>query len=267
MTHLRTVKLKNSPLAVKRFVLFLTFGFALSCSPAKPYVTRVEGREIGVSDQRGEDAEIAAFIKPYQDHIATEMNTVLANAPQTLDKSGQWQTPIGNLFADVTLQKSDSVFYKREGKHVDFCMLNAGGVRSIIPKGNVTVKTAYEIMPFENSTIVAEMGHPQIMEMLAYIISERKPHPLSGISFTIGRDNQPKDIIIGGKPYDASKTYYAVTNDYLYAGGDNMLFFAKSGNAWRLDYKLRNVLIDYFKEVREIPVPTNDRISVEKPQP
>lgn len=264
MTHQRTVKLKNYNVAVKRFVLFLTFTLTFSCSPKKPYVTRIEGKEIGIAGQNGEDAKIAAFIKPYHDHIESEMNAVLANAPQTLDKTGQWQTPIGNLFADVTLRKTDSVFYKREGRHVDFCMLNAGGVRSIIPKGNVTMKTAYEIMPFENSAIVAEMHHDQVMEMLAYIISEKKPHPLSGIAFEIGRDNRPKNISIAGEPYDATKTYYAVTNDYLYAGGDNMVFFAKSGKAWRLDYKLRNVLIDYFKEADVIAVPLDERISIEK---
>ncbi|RZJ63305.1 MAG: hypothetical protein EOO50_17160 [Flavobacterium sp.] len=263
MTQQWSVKLKNYNVALKRFGLFLTFATVLACGSRKPYVANISGREIPITDAKGEDAKIAAFIRPYHDHIEAEMNTVLAVSPQTLDKSGQWQTSIGNLFADVTKSKSDSIFFKREGKHIDFVMLNAGGVRSIIPKGNVTMKTAFEIMPFENSVIVAEMHDAQIMEMLRYIISEKKPHPISGIAFTIGKDNSPKNIMIAGKPYDAAKTYYVATNDYLYMGGDNMLFFAKSGKSWPLDYKLRNVLIDYFKEVDVVPFPTDLRISVE----
>ncbi|RYZ75233.1 MAG: hypothetical protein EOP06_32665 [Proteobacteria bacterium] len=261
MTHQTAVKLKNYNVAVKRFVLFLTFLGVVSCAPKRHTVTAVTGKEITISSEVGEDPRIASFIKPYHDHIEAEMSVVLATAPQTLDKSGKWQTTIGNLFADVTLRKSDSTFYKRENKHIDFCMLNAGGIRSIIAKGDVTTKTAFEIMPFENSTIVAEMHDAQIQEMLRYIIKDKKPHPLSGISFAINKNGEPEDVVIGGKPYDSNKTYYAVTNDYLYMGGDNMGFFAKSGVAWPLDYKLRNILLDYFKDVKIIPVLTDVRIN------
>ncbi|RZJ70196.1 5'-nucleotidase [Flavobacterium sp.] len=259
-----TVKLKNSRVAVKAFVLLLTFCCVISCGSKKAVVTRVEGREIPVTATNGQDAKIDAFIKPYREHIEADMSVVLAVAPVTLDKSGQWQTPIGNLFADVTLRKCDSVFYKRQQKHLDFCMLNAGGVRSIIPAGNVTMKTAFEIMPFENSCIVAEMNSEQLLEMITYIIAEKKPHPVSGISFTIGKDGQAKEVIIAGKPLEANRTYYCVTNDYLYMGGDNMTFFAKSGKSYALDYKLRNVLIDYFREATTITAPENPRITVEK---
>lgn len=264
MLRLPAVKLTNYNDALKAFVVLLTFCCVISCAPKKQVVTRIEGKEIGVTADKGEDAEIASFIKPFHDHIEADMAVVLATAPATLDRSGQWQTPIGNLFADVTLQKCDSVFLKRENKHIDFCMLNAGGVRSIIPAGNVTMKTAYEIMPFENACIVAEMKSTQIDEMLAYIIAEKKPHPLSGISFTIGKDGTAKNIVIAGQPFDENRTYYCVTNDYLYLGGDNMVFFAKGPKSYPLDYKLRNVLIDYFKQATTITAPTNPRITVEK---
>lgn len=258
-----SVKLKNYNVALKGFVLFLTFACVLACSPKKLAVTRVEGREIAVGAEKGEDAKIAAFIKPYHDHIESDMSTVLALAPVSVDKSGQWQTPIGNLFADATLQKTDSIFLKRENKHIDFCMLNAGGVRSIIPAGDVTMRTAYEIMPFENSCTVAEMKSEQVLEMITYIIKEKKPHPLSGISFAIAKDGSAKDVVIAGKPFDPNRTYYCVTNDYLFLGGDNMVFFAKGPKYYPLDYKLRNVLIDYFKQVDTVLAPTNPRITVE----
>ncbi|HJY12653.1 MAG TPA: hypothetical protein VJ304_07680, partial [Flavobacterium sp.] len=60
-----------------------------------------------------------------------------------------------------------------------------------------------------------------------------------------------------------NKTYYVVTNDYLANGGDNMNFFLKATDKFDLNYKIRNVLIDYFKEVDTIPVKTDVRITVE----
>ena len=258
------VKLKNYNVGIKYFVLFLTFAAAVSCGHQKAYVSRIEGKEIGITDKNADDKNIADFIKPYKDNIDKDLNTVLAYAPQTLDKSGEWQTTIGNLFADVVMMKGNPVFNKRENHSMDIVMLNYGGIRSIIPKGDVTTRTAFEIMPFENSLVVIAMKGETVSEMVQYIINEKKPHPISGITFTIGKDNIAKAVMVQGKPLEKDKTYYVGTNDYLANGGDNMVFFKKGTAKYDLDYKLRNILIDYFKDVDTIPVISDVRITVEK---
>jgi 2',3'-cyclic-nucleotide 2'-phosphodiesterase (5'-nucleotidase family) len=141
--------------------------------------------------------------------------------------------------------------------------LNSGGIRAILPKGNVTSRTAFEIMPFENSLVVMALKGEQIFELVDYFITTQKPHPLSGITFTIGKDKLAKNILVQGKPVEKDTIYYVATNDYLSNGGDNMNFFKKSIQKYDLDYKLRNVLIDYFKEVDTIPVIKDVRVSVE----
>ncbi|GEP50856.1 hypothetical protein FNO01nite_15280 [Flavobacterium noncentrifugens] len=257
------VNLKNYNVGIKFFVLFLTFNLTLSCSQQKLYVTKVEGREIGITDKNTGVASIENFIKPYRENIDKDLNAPLAYAPQTLDKNGQWQSTIGNLMSDVTLAKCNPIFLSREKKPIDICLLNHGGIRSIIGLGVVTARTAYEIMPFENTAYVVALKGEQILEMVNYIISEKKPHPLSGMTFTIGKDNVAKSIMIQKKPFDINATYYVVTSDYLINGGDNMNFFKKATAKYDLDYKLRNVLIDYFKETDTIPLINDKRINVE----
>ena len=257
------VNLKNYNVGIKYFVLFLTFILTIYGCQQKLYVAKIEGREIGITDQNKEVPAIENFIKPYRENIDKDLNTVLAYAPQTLDKTGEWQTTMGNMFSDVAMQKGNPVFVSHEKKKIDIVLLNHGGIRTIIPKGNVTTRTAFEIMPFENSMVVVALNTSQIMEMIHYIIAEKKPHPLKGLTFTIDKNNQPKNILVQGKPLENNKTYYVGTNDYLYNGGDNMTFF-KNGEKYDLDYKLRNILIDYFKEVDTIPLTNDVRISVEK---
>ncbi|QBZ98404.1 5'-nucleotidase C-terminal domain-containing protein [Flavobacterium sangjuense] len=257
------VKLKNYNGVVKHFVLLLTFTAVISCAEKKYAVTKIEGKEIGITDKQPEVTEIENFIKPYRDRIDADLNTVLGNAPETLDKSGEWQTPMGNFLADITFEKSDKVFQSREKKAIDICLLNHGGIRSIIPKGNVTARTAYEVMPFENSAIVIGLKGEQILEIVNYIISEKKPHPLKGLTFTIDKSNQPKNVLVNGKTLDKTKVYYVVTSDYLSNGGDNMLFFKKGVEKYDLDYKLRNIIIDYFKENKTITANKDIRITKE----
>ena len=257
------VNLKKYNVFSRDFVLFLTFLLSVSCGTPKNYITKIEGKEIVVTNEHKEVAEIENFIKPYKDHIDTELNIVLAYSPQTLDKTGVWQTPIGNLLADITLQRGNLVFNSREKKDLDLCLLNNGSIRSILPKGNVTLKTAFEIMPFENSAIVVTLKSEQILEMVNYIISEKKPHPISGIQFTIDKNNQPKNILIQGKPLENNTLYNVVTSDYLANGGDKMDFFKKGTAIYDLDYKLRNIIIDYFKEIDTIPLINDKRILIE----
>jgi len=258
------VKLKNYNVVLSYFVLFLTFLLNVSCQQQKLYVTKIEGKEIGITDQQKEVASIEAFIKPYRDHIDQDLSTVLATAPQTLDKNGEWQTSMGNMFADAVMLKGNPIFVAREKKSIDIVLLNHGGIRSIISQGNVTARTAYEIMPFENSLVVIALKGEQVEEMINYIITEKKPHPLNGMTFTIGKDNKATAILIQGKPFLMNQIYYVGTNDYLSNGGDNMNFFKKGIYKYDLDYKLRNILIDYFKDVNTIPIINDVRINVEK---
>ncbi|HEX9980320.1 MAG TPA: 5'-nucleotidase [Flavobacterium sp.] len=261
---LRAVNLKKYNVALMRFVLLLTVFTTFCCARNNYSVTKIEGKEIGITDKNQSLPEFENTIRPYRENIDRDLNTVLAYSPQTLDKSqGQWQTTIGNLMADAALERGNRIFATREKKNIDMCLLNFGGIRSIIPKGNVTTRTAFEIMPFENSLVVATLPGEQVLEMVNYIIAEKKAHPVAGLSFTIGKDNLPKNINIAGKPLDTRKVYYVVTSDYLINGGDNMVFFKNSTGNFDLDYKLRNVLIDYFKEKDTIPVINDIRISRE----
>ena len=256
-------KLKNYNALFQHFVIFLTLLLFIACAQSKMFVTKIEGKEIGITDKNKEIPSIEEFVKPYRENIDKDLNTILAYAPQTIDKTGEWQTTIGNLLADVSLQRSNLIFSSREKKDIDICLLNHGGIRSIISKGNVTARTAYEIMPFENSAIIVALKSDQIIEIANYIISEKKPHPLSGLNFTIGKDKLAKNLLVHGKPLENERMYYVVTSDYLANGGDNMTFFKKGIASYTIDYKLRNVLIDYFKEVDTIPVITDKRINVE----
>jgi 2',3'-cyclic-nucleotide 2'-phosphodiesterase (5'-nucleotidase family) len=258
------VNLKNYNGVLKLFVIFLTFFLVASCGKQNYQVSKIEGKRITITDKEKQDPQIENYIKPYREHINKDLDSVLAYCPVTLDKStGKWQTTIGNLMADVTLQRGNTVFMAREKKNIDLCILNHGGIRSILPKGNVTTRTAFEIMPFENSLVVIALKGEQILELVDYFIITKKPHPLSGITFTIGKDNVAKNILVQGKPVQKDTIYYVATNDYLSNGGDNMEFFKKGTQKFDLDYKLRNILIDYFKEVDTIPLINDVRISVE----
>lgn len=257
------VNLKKYNPLLRYFVLILTVFTLLSCAEKKLHVNKIQGKQIPVTEALSETKSVEEFIAPYRKHIDEDLNTVLAYSPENIDKKGVWQTKIGNLQSTVTLASANKVFHLRENKNVDICLLNNGGIRAIINKGNVTTRTAFELMPFENNLVVLSLKGEQILEMVNYIIKEKKPHPLAGLNFTIDKNDVAKNILVQNQPLDLQKVYYVATNDYLYHGGDNMNFFKKAIEMYDLDYKVRNVWVDYFKEVDTIPVLIDIRISKE----
>lgn len=258
------VKLKNSALVLKCFGLLLTFFILISCSQQKNFVTKIEGKKIGITETQAENPDIEKFIQPYRETIDKDLNQILAYNSENLEKSkGEWQTNIGNFLADITFDKSNKIFQSRENKSIDICILNHGGIRTMIPKGNVTARNAFEVMPFENAAVIVGLKGNQIIEMINYIITEKKPHPLKGLTFTIDKNNNAKNILVQNRPIDNSTIYYVVTSDYLANGGDNMIFFKQGVERYDVDYKLRTIMIDYFKEVDTISYDNSVRITKE----
>jgi hypothetical protein len=53
--------------------------------------------------------------------------------------------------------------------------------------------------------VVIALNGDAILDMIRYIINEKKPHPLAGMTFTIAKNNEPTAIMIQGKPLDLEK--------------------------------------------------------------
>lgn len=239
------------------------FLLVAACTPQKKAVTKIKGNYIEINQNIIDNTAIDSFLTPYRNHIEKDLSKVLAYNPYDLDRTeAKWQNKMTNFYADAILEQGNFIFEKRYGKKIDFCMLNYGGIRATIPKGSVTTRTAFDIMPFENSAIVLGLKGSAVYEMAQYILTNKVAHPLSGIEIIVKNDTI-KDIKINQKSIDKNTIYYVVTNDYLAKGGDNMTFFLKAQTSYPLDYKLRNMFINYFTAKDTLTPSTQPRIIFE----
>lgn len=237
------------------FILGITL---IGCKQAPVSVTKITAENIDITDSLETVAKIDSFIKPYRDHINKDLSSVLAYSVATYSKlDGELNTAIGNFMADIVYEQANPIFKSRTGKDIDFVLLNHGGIRSIISKGNVTTRTAYQVMPFENSIVVLDLPGKQVQELIEYLVRNKRAHPISKLTIEVDSEFKLKKALIKGKPFDLNKNYLVCTNDYLANGGDRMNFFKTNDSLYVLDYKIRNALIDYLKKVDTIS-PTRD---------
>ena len=132
-----------------KYVLIIGFiSLFLSCNQSKQLVNST-GENISISNKLSSDNVIEEFIAPYKENLDKSMNEVLSYAIDTYSKKdGDYNTAIGNLMADAVFELSNPIFKNRTGHVLDIVLLNHGGIRSVLPKGNVTTKSAYSLMPF-----------------------------------------------------------------------------------------------------------------------
>jgi 5'-nucleotidase len=215
------------------------------------YLSKIVGQRISITDSLDTNKAIETYVKPYRDRVNKDLDSVLAYAVDTFSKNdGELNTAIGNFMADAVFDESNPVFLKRTGKTIDMVLLNNGGIRSIISKGNITSRTAYQVMPFENSVVVAALKGTQVNAMFTYLANAKRAHPVSRqIQLTLNKEGTIRSATINGNEIDKTQVYYVATNDYLANGGDGMAFFQPNDSLYVLDYKIRNILIDKFKKI------------------
>ena len=245
---------------LKQILSVFIFIFLLNCRQEKPNLYRIEGQKIEITDSLQTDKEIDNFIAPYREHLNKDLDSVISYSMDTYTKNdGELNTAIGNLIADLVYEQANPVFNARTGKNIDMVLLNHGGIRSIISKGNITKRTAFEIMPFENSLVVAQVKGTNIMGAVDYLKGVKRAHPISKLQIILDQEYNLKSTTINDEPIDPEKTYYIATNDYLYNGGDHMDFFMPSDSLYVLDYKVRNAILDYFMKMDTIAPMADNR--------
>ena len=238
-------------LKIQHFVIFATSCFLISCADRPFSLIEIEGRQIAIDSSLKEVADIDDFIAPYRDRIDQVLDSVLAFAPKTFSKmDGQYNTTAGNLMADIVMQQANPIFKSRTGKNIDFVLLNQGGIRAPISPGPVSARTAFEVMPFENTIVVVELAGGSVMAMVDYLIASGRPHPISKeLQIVLKNDGSLSQVRIKGELLDKNKNYYVATSNYLVTGGDDMNFFKDGLAQTEIDYLIRNAMIDHFKKV------------------
>lgn len=214
-------------------------------------------KNIFITSQLEDDLGINAAILPYKKELEGKMNAKISHTNVELDKSGD-NSNLGNLLADYTFEGAEEWARKNNQPSIDAAVINIGGIRTIIPKGDILTKQIYEVMPFENEIVIVKMNGKDVEGLFDYYLKTKKNNPVSHLVIETDNDKISKKLI-NGKSIDYNKVYYIATSDYLAMGGDNMFFFGK-GQSISTGIKMRDLFIEKFKQNPEISTPNDVRL-------
>mgnify|MGYP001159704307 FL=1 len=212
------------------FVVGIFSASFLSCTPQ----LQIKSKPIHLDNNLAGDNDLSKFITPYSKEMDVQMSVKIAESKNDFIVARPGSN-LMNWMADAVF--SNQTKNKRLNQPT-FCLLNTGGIRSSIGKGDVKLKDIYKVMPFDNSIIWVKLPLATLDEISTYL-KNSGGEPISNIQMRSGK------LILNA----AAETdfFWVITSDYLYHGGDHMDFFEKSIEVIETKTLIRDALVEEAK--------------------
>lgn len=204
-------------------------------------VTEFNGELIKVAD-KAEDPEAATALMKYADKInAIKTEAIGAVALEELTNPRltssevsvrRDETKLGNIITDGMLAKAREM--DKEDEYTIMAFQNGGGIRSEIPKGEITVGQVINVLPFGNTLAVAKLTGAEIKQTFE---TSFRDYPrenggflhVAGAKVTFDPDQPVGERVVSiiytnqeGKevPLQLDQTYKIASNAFTIKGGD-----------------------------------------------
>lgn len=203
------------------------------------------------------DRSVEMYCASFEAEINRDYGEVIATAEASLDRRYAETSPLGNFLSDLL----------REHFLADFAIINSGGLRMDISKGDVRKLDIVEMLPFVNSITLFEATGNELLELAkrqaqAQISGKNEILQMSGMVIRYTNENdEPHDIRIeiNGLQINSEKTYRGVSIDYvLKSQADKYLGFAPR-NIEETGILFSDLVI---KAMAELPVPIVPNVEI-----
>jgi 5'-nucleotidase len=215
---------------LKFFYIFSIGAGLLACSSVDTAI--VSENNIEIASTLNGDPKIDSIIKPYKDSLFREMSEIVATSLYDYTIARPSST-LGNWVADA--------IFVNQTKNVRlsipiFCLLNTGGIRYTINKGDVTLGDFYKLMPFDNEIVWVKLSADKLALIEEYLIKSGG-EPISNATISDSK------IKLNGWT-EKTTEFWVITSDYLKNGGDKMSFFSNALEVNSTGKLIRDVLIE-----------------------
>lgn len=224
------------------------------------------------------DPEILKMLLDYTNKIPEDFKSTVMTTTAKFNQfnsggenlSYRQETAFGDLISDAMTWLG-----KKQGKQIDFSIINGGFIRGSLPEGMVTKKDIAEALPYDNVLKIISMRGSDVAKLFEFIAgiplgSSAFPQVSKEVKYklTYTHDNgkatgKISDLRINDSPIDSSKIYNIVTTNFLLEGGDNYPIFKNNKGIYNISMPVRSAVTEYAKILAQPVTPsTDERIKV-----
>lgn len=248
------------------YLLLITWIIFIVACKSTYISTNANTQNIVVSESLNPlDSQIVQIYLPYKNILENDMGRVISFSETEMVKDKP-ESSLTNFLADLLLEEA-KIKSKNSGLKInpELSYFNYGGIRTFLPKGNITVGNIFELIPFENEMVFVQLTGDQLLVFFDFV-AQKGGDSVGGARFIISGE-KAKDVMVADNKLLPDTKYWLVTNDYIANGGDEMEFFKKSIETINSGLKIRDVIISNMegkqKKGERLTAKPDGRISYE----
>lgn len=232
----------------------------------KGRLTSFQGASIPLDHRVGEDEKTAADIRALETDLADILNhplmtseTEIGLSPAPKKAFCSEECYVGEVLTDILLEAG-------QADKVDIALINAGGIRSRLPAGQITFRHVVQAYPFTSYGALVEMSGQALQDYLAHGLQKYTPDERTNAFLQIAGagyvfDDKTHRIthltLPNGTAIDPDKTYRIILPSFLAKGGDG---FPPQPILKTYSESIRDLIVSYLKTHAEPPHPFMRRI-------
>ena len=209
-------------------------------------------------DRVGEEPKVKEIVARHAEAVGKVFDTVIATAPAFMGRESDHENAMGDWMADCY----------RDALGTDTTLQNGGGIRADIAAGPVTLRTIFNVMPFDNMLVKLWMRGADLRAVLDHGVGMERIAQISGAVVEYKRPAPAGERVVkasvGGAALDEAKTYSIGTLDFIVSGGDGYSVFDRFVSSEAAGVRARDVLIKCAKDEGTVAAPPIGRLKVVK---
>ncbi|GAF02490.1 5'-nucleotidase C-terminal domain-containing protein [Saccharicrinis fermentans] len=205
------------------------------------------GTNITIDSNFTPDSVMSSIIAPYKKGIDAKMDSVIGVSEKDL-LAHKPESELSNFVSDVIQQKAREFLVLHNADSLRLMtLMNIKGIRAPIPRGEVTVRNIFELMPFENEIVILKLRGDSIKSLFDFL-GKTNGDGIAGAS-VVYENHEVVQLMIGGEIVRDSHNYFLATSDYLANGGDHYGMIMRPLFMQAIGSKLREAIIESIQEL------------------
>lgn len=207
------------------------------------------------------DRKMNAFIEPYRHMIDSVNHRVIGRTDYFMDSNDRkgayvnWSADFAKWYGDL---KADSLrALNPDFPKVDFGMMNVGGIRHDMKKGDVTEGEILSTFPFSNRMVLLRIKGSDFIEAMETAAAKGGESISDEVRVLTDRHGCVRSVLIDGHPIDPDAYYTMSTIDYLAWGNDDFVSLANGEIIWSDGPEMAAPMMRYITEQTALGLPLN----------
>lgn len=207
------------------------------------------------------DPAVKAIVDGYQAQLGEELGKTVGQATTSILRgvTRGVESEMGNFVTDAMRGYVDGV---------DFAFTNAGGLRSDIDAGPITLEEVFAVLPFNNTLVTMDLTGAQVRQVLEQgAFSQYGTVQASGLKWAYDADapfgaRVTSVTLADGSPLDPAASYRVATNNFMATGGDQFTNLAQGANTVDTGINLVETVVHYLEHHSPVDPQVEGRLTV-----